>query len=150
MTFEMADRFGFSPHHQIMKTRTTALGTAAALIASLLFTTWVQAQPLQRQTDVFVSGQEGYFGYRIPALETAPDGALLAFGDAGGSLRLLAVPVDAATAANPANQFSVAMTTPELLPIRGVAFSPDGKLVATVGDDNALRLFAVVALPANG
>lgn len=34
------------------------------------------------QTDVFVSGRGGYFGYRIPALVTAPDGTLLAFAEA--------------------------------------------------------------------
>jgi len=33
-------------------------------------------------TDVFVSGKDGYHGYRIPAIETAPDGALLAFAEA--------------------------------------------------------------------
>ena len=32
--------------------------------------------------DVFVSGQEGYFAYRIPAIETAADGSLLAFAEA--------------------------------------------------------------------
>ncbi len=39
------------------------------------------AEPLFQQSDVFVSGQEGYFAYRIPALETAPDGSLLAFAE---------------------------------------------------------------------
>lgn len=33
-------------------------------------------------TDVFVSGQEGYKGFRIPDIEVAPDGALLAFAEA--------------------------------------------------------------------
>jgi sialidase-1 len=33
-------------------------------------------------TDVFVSGTDGYFAYRIPAIETAPDGSLLAFAEA--------------------------------------------------------------------
>jgi sialidase-1 len=32
--------------------------------------------------DVFVSGKDGYYAYRIPALETAPDGSLLAFAEA--------------------------------------------------------------------
>jgi sialidase-1 len=32
--------------------------------------------------DVFVSGKDGYHAYRIPALETAPDGSLLAFAEA--------------------------------------------------------------------
>ena len=35
-----------------------------------------------QQSDVFVSGQDGYFAYRIPAIETAPDGSLLAFAEA--------------------------------------------------------------------
>ena len=33
-------------------------------------------------TDVFTSGQDGYAVYRIPAIETAPDGSLLAFAEA--------------------------------------------------------------------
>ena len=43
------------------------------------------AAPVQsslKQVDVFVSGQDGYAGYRIPAIETAPDGGLLAFAEA--------------------------------------------------------------------
>jgi sialidase-1 len=32
--------------------------------------------------DVFISGTDGYHGYRIPAIETAPDGALVAFCEA--------------------------------------------------------------------
>ena len=32
--------------------------------------------------DVFVSGTEGYFAYRIPAIETAPDGSVLAVAEA--------------------------------------------------------------------
>jgi len=65
-----------------MNTRTLPPGTIAALTATLLLATSIQAQPLRQQTDVFVSGQGGYFGYRIPAIETAPDGALLAFAEA--------------------------------------------------------------------
>ena len=40
------------------------------------------AQPMPIHVDVFVSGTEGYFAYRIPAIETAPDGSLLAFAEA--------------------------------------------------------------------
>ncbi|MFA5192540.1 MAG: sialidase family protein [Verrucomicrobiia bacterium] len=35
-----------------------------------------------KHVDVFVSGKDGYTGYRIPAIETAPDGSLLAFAEA--------------------------------------------------------------------
>ena len=35
-----------------------------------------------KHVDVFVSGQDGYAGYRIPAIETAADGSLLAFAEA--------------------------------------------------------------------
>ncbi len=40
------------------------------------------AEPLFRQRDVFVSGADGYFAYRIPAIEVAPDGTILAFAEA--------------------------------------------------------------------
>jgi len=40
------------------------------------------AQPLFTQTDVFVSGKDGYNTYRIPAIETTPDGTLVAFTEA--------------------------------------------------------------------
>jgi sialidase-1 len=33
-------------------------------------------------TDVFVSGKDGYVMYRIPAIQTAPDGSLIAFAEA--------------------------------------------------------------------
>lgn len=55
-------------------------------ILSLLFSfvvtlaAWGE-QPL-KHVDVFVSGKDGYVGYRIPAIETAPDGSLLAFAEA--------------------------------------------------------------------
>ena len=35
-----------------------------------------------KHVDVFVSGKDGYTGYRIPAVETASDGSLLAFAEA--------------------------------------------------------------------
>jgi sialidase-1 len=40
------------------------------------------AEPPLAHVDVFVSGQDGYTGYRIPAIETTPDGTLLAFAEA--------------------------------------------------------------------
>jgi len=50
--------------------------------------TVLAAEPLLEHTDVYVSGEDGYKIYRIPTLETAPDGTLLAFAEArkyGGS-----------------------------------------------------------------
>ncbi len=44
--------------------------------------TWATTGPQIQHSDVFVAGQGGYAGYRIPALETAPDGTLLAFAEA--------------------------------------------------------------------
>ncbi|SPE59541.1 hypothetical protein SBV1_330012 [Verrucomicrobia bacterium] len=41
-----------------------------------------QAEPLLSHTDVFVSGKDGYYMYRIPAIEAAPDGSLVAFAEA--------------------------------------------------------------------
>jgi sialidase-1 len=42
----------------------------------------VLAEPLLTQTDVFISGKDGYHSYRIPAIETASDGSLVAFAEA--------------------------------------------------------------------
>jgi hypothetical protein len=39
-------------------------------------------QPLLTHTDVFVSGQNGYHTYRIPAVEAAPDGSIIALAEA--------------------------------------------------------------------
>lgn len=57
----------------------------AALLAVLLvplFSAAACCEPLLTHTDVFVSGRDGYQMYRIPAIETAPDGSLLAFAEA--------------------------------------------------------------------
>ena len=40
------------------------------------------AEPLLTHTDVFISGENGYHTYRIPAVEAAPDGSLIAFAEA--------------------------------------------------------------------
>lgn len=39
-------------------------------------------EPVLKHTDVFTSGKDGYHGYRIPAIEAAPDGSLVAFAEA--------------------------------------------------------------------
>src|SRR6185436_14273725 len=53
------------------------------LIAAGCISAWLtSAAPLFDQADVFVSGLGGYDAYRIPAIETAPDGSLLAFAEA--------------------------------------------------------------------
>ena len=52
-------------------------------VARLLFVGEASgAGPLFEQVDVFESGRDGYFAYRIPAIETAPDGSQLAFAEA--------------------------------------------------------------------
>jgi sialidase-1 len=55
---------------------------ATTLWLALFLTASVVAQPLLTNTDVFVSGQDGYHTYRIPAIEAAPDGSLIAFAEA--------------------------------------------------------------------
>lgn len=51
-------------------------------VGGLLLAESAIAGPLFQQVDVFVSGRDGYFAYRIPAIETAPNGTLLAFAEA--------------------------------------------------------------------
>ena len=57
----------------------SALAVTAALPLATAGAT--HAAPLLRSTDVFVSGRDGYFAYRIPAVEAALDGTLLAFAE---------------------------------------------------------------------
>lgn len=59
--------------------KATSIFAAALLLLSAQAT---RGQPLLTHTDVFVSGRDGYALYRIPAIETAPEGALLAFAEA--------------------------------------------------------------------
>ncbi len=47
-----------------------------------LVATAAWAQPALTHVDVYVSGTQGYHSYRIPAIETAADGSLLAFAEA--------------------------------------------------------------------
>ena len=56
---------------------------AKVLLAAWCFSaSSASAAPLFEQADVFVSGRDGFHAYRIPAIETAPDGSLLAFAEA--------------------------------------------------------------------
>ena len=52
----------------------------ALLLGFAALPTWGQSMPIH--VDVYVSGSGGYFAYRIPAIETAPDGSLLALAEA--------------------------------------------------------------------
>jgi sialidase-1 len=66
-----------------MHTQAPTAPVAAALLALLSAATpSPSAAPLLEHSDVFVSGKDGYFAYRIPAIETAPDGSLLALAEA--------------------------------------------------------------------
>jgi len=55
---------------------------AAIVLALLVGPNCATADPFPVSTDVFTSGQDGYFAYRIPCIVTAPNGALLAFVEA--------------------------------------------------------------------
>lgn len=55
---------------------------ARGMLCLLALAARLHAASLFQQADVFVLGQDGYFAYRIPAVETAPDGTLLAFAEA--------------------------------------------------------------------
>ncbi|MBM4038629.1 MAG: exo-alpha-sialidase [Planctomycetes bacterium] len=52
-------------------------GGIAALLLVVTAAAWASAESLPKHVDVFVSGQDGYFAYRIPAIETAPDLTIL-------------------------------------------------------------------------
>jgi sialidase-1 len=57
-------------------------GAFLSLLAVGVLAGTLGAAPPLRHVDVYVSGQDGYTGYRIPALEVTPDGTLLAFAEA--------------------------------------------------------------------
>ena len=59
-----------------MNARTWGIATLLSLLGESL----IAAGP--ESTDVFVEHTGGYFAYRIPAIETAPDGTVLAFAEA--------------------------------------------------------------------
>ncbi len=66
----------FNRHCRPRHRRTTGI------LCGLLTAGSLHAAPLITQTDVFLSGRDGYHTYRIPAVETAPDGSLIAFAEA--------------------------------------------------------------------
>src|SRR5271170_38369 len=53
-----------------------------ALLTAALPAAPISAPPQRTDADVFVSGTGGYHAYRIPAIEVAPDGSLLAVAEA--------------------------------------------------------------------
>ena len=55
---------------------------APAILYILAFTVQISAAEILTHVDVFNSGTEGYHTFRIPAIETAPDGSLVALAEA--------------------------------------------------------------------
>jgi sialidase-1 len=55
------------------------ISLAAALSCAIALTA---SPPEVESVDVYTAGTHGYTGYRIPAIETAPDGSILAFAEA--------------------------------------------------------------------
>ena len=56
--------------------------TSLLFAVLLLVCAPVWAEPMLEHSDVFVSGKDGYHTYRIPAIEAAADGSLVAFAEA--------------------------------------------------------------------
>ncbi|MBU4270273.1 MAG: glycoside hydrolase [Planctomycetes bacterium] len=54
---------------------------AVILLVTLSFSNWARAETPLEHVDVFVSGKDGYHTYRIPVIEAAPDGTILAFAE---------------------------------------------------------------------
>jgi sialidase-1 len=53
-----------------------------ATLLALAVVGWAFAESTPKHVDVFAAGKDGYFAYRIPAIETAPDGSPVAFAEA--------------------------------------------------------------------
>src|SRR5258705_7814064 len=65
-----------------MNSRWNKWGRAGVGLVLLCLQGLINAQPIFTHTDVFAARKDGYFAYRIPAIETAPGGTLLAFAEA--------------------------------------------------------------------
>src|SRR3954463_3282745 len=65
-----------------MNSRLSKSGPVIVGLAFLFLQGLTAGEPIFNQTDVFISRTDGYFAFRIPAIETAPDGSLLAFAEA--------------------------------------------------------------------
>src|SRR5208283_3604365 len=65
-----------------MPVKETNLSYSVTLALVCLAATSASGRSPLRHVDVFASGKDGYAYYRIPAVETAPHGAVLAFAEA--------------------------------------------------------------------
>ena len=95
-------------------TRPTAkLSMAATMI---LVGTVLRAQGLYEQTELFVSGQENYLSYRIPALICARNGTVLAFSEGRKEIGQDGGPTDIVLKRSPGN---ASKWTPPEMPMNG-------------------------------
>jgi sialidase-1 len=82
----------------------------------LLVGTVLRAQGFYEQTELFVSGQENYLSYRIPALICAKNGTVLAFSEGRKEVGLDGGPTDIVLKRSPGN---AGKWTPPEMPLNG-------------------------------
>jgi len=96
-----------------MTRRAAMLFMAATMI---LIGTVLRAQGLYEQTELFVSGQENYLSYRIPALICTKNGTVLAFSEGRKEVGQDGGPTDIVLKRSPGN---ASKWTPPEMPING-------------------------------